>query len=313
MLFDTENELNAYFDQLMQNISSKNGQKMKYFYQQISSDIFLTNFDKFSYLIKDRPYHKNLIKYEEGYLYAKVMGDIDKNLGDFDYRINSHGFRNKHLETLDKNKINILAAGCSVTYGMALPESYTWPQILKEKIVKVQPNINIDNIAVTGIDSVQEIRNIYLYIEKYGKPDFIFFCLPPIYRYPNLDKQYNQISTMQQVGWIPKVDMLEDYIYNNHKDIAMHIFNNILSIRNLEQYCKDLKINLKWFSWDESSQEFYRLRNFKNLLNYKYQNKYTNINKEKYWDHARDDSHLGKKFHLEFADMFFDEWVANEI
>ena len=302
-----------YYDKILYNVVSSSGKKMRYFYEQISTDNFLNNFDVFSYLVEGRPMNNHLIKYEDEYLYATVMGDQDIDNGDFFYKINNSGFRNKHFTKLKKENVNVLTAGCSVTYGMALPEDYIWTTMLKNKISDITPNINLDNIGVCGIDTVQEIRNIYLYIEKYGKPDFIFMALPPIYRNPSLNNQHERVSTIQKHSWIPTLELLETNIYNRFKDMSMHIYYNILTLRGLEQYCSDLNINLRWFSWDGSSQEFYSLRNFKNIIDYKYDVKLgINKDREKYWEFARDDAHFGKKYHIQFSNLFFKEFIKNE-
>lgn len=313
LVFDTVKEYENNLNNAIKNVISGNGKTMRYFYEQISSNNFYTGFDRSFYILKDMPQHEHLIKYDDEYVYARVMGTQDKDLNDFDYKINRYGFRNQKFTKLNPHNYNILVAGCSVTYGMALPESYTWPQILKNKILETKKNINIDNVAVCGIDTFQEIRNIYLYIKKYGKPDFIFMCLPPIYRYPILENPQIRVTTKQDIGWIPDQELLEEYLYENYDKYAMNFFINIITIKNLEQYCNDLEIDLKWISWDNSSQSFYKMLNFKNLIDYKFESKYANnINNEKYWKRARDNAHFGKMHHLEFADLFFDVWSKRE-
>lgn len=310
MWFDNEEDFNTDMLSVLESLS-QNGQKMSYFYYRLLSDDFLTNFDNLSYILPDRPKHKYLIKQEGEYLYYSTHGETDKDNKDFGYRVNKYGFRTNKFNKLSKDNINIITAGCSVTFGMALPEEKIWPTILKNRIKN--KNIHLDNIGIPGIDSIQEIRNIYIYNEKYGKPDYIFLCLPPIYRFPDLEKQSNALSTKQEIGWIPTKDALEDYIYRNFRKYSIHIFHSIATMKNFEQYCYDTGIKLYWFSWDHSTNEYYRMFGFRNMINYDFKTHDYGQSDEKYWDFARDDSHLGIKYHYVFAEKFYEEFIKNEI
>ena len=47
----------------------------------------------------------------------------------FQYSMNTHGFRSQHFKVLKKEDINILYAGCSMTFGVGLPYEYIWPNL----------------------------------------------------------------------------------------------------------------------------------------------------------------------------------------
>ncbi len=312
MWFDNEEDFSTDFFNVIQDVS-KSGQKMSYFYYRLLSDDFLTNFDNISYILPERPRYKYLINYDKEYLTYSCHGETDIDDKGFSYRVNKYGFRANTFKKLDKNKTNIISAGCSVTFGMSLPQEKIWPTLLEDKIKHNKTDIHFDNLGISGIDSIQEIRNIYLYIEKYGKPDYIFICLPPIYRFPELDAQSNALSTKQEVSWIPTKEALEDFIAKHFKKYGVHTFHSIATMKNFEQYCHDTGIKLFWFSWDHSTQEYYKMFKFKNIIGYDFKTHDYGKSDEKYWDFARDNSHLGIKYHIAFSDIFYKEFIKNEI
>ena len=94
---------------------------------------------------------------------------VDKNN---DYKINELGFRGN----LKKNA-EVLAVGCSYTFGVGVPETGTWPSILSSEI-----NKNVLNLGVPGTTIKKISELIIRYVSKYDKPKTIFALFPPLFR-----------------------------------------------------------------------------------------------------------------------------------
>jgi len=235
-------------------------------------------------------YFKYLEK--DGYTYYKS----DEN--NIEYRFNRDGFR---TENNNKGSQFILTAGCSNTFGYQLPESHTWPSIMKNEYLKTK---NVYNIGITGLDSIRIIRNCFNFIEIYGGPEYLFIILPPFQRTIVVNEQ--EITTEQLPRFFNDKKDFEKHIKKNKFNLQNILYNNIMTIKNLESFCKQKNIVLKWFCWDEISQEIYEKCNFQNLIS---SNnfaiiKQNNINNVEYWDWAHDNNHPGFKWQDMWARTF---------
>lgn len=304
---------------LLTNGLSPSGKKMQYFYHSLYQPDFLTNFDNLAYTVPGRPYYDHLIEESNESLVYSQCGEADIDNGDFNYKVNNYGFRSNKFYKLDNNSINVLVAGCSVTFGMGLPEEKTWPHLLQKQMESfLNKKVRFDNIAVTGIDAIQEIQNIFIYIEKYGKPDYIFVNLPPVYRRPYMHNAESRMSTKQDINFLSTKEEVEAYLLANWSSEGSSFFQNILAVRQLELYCKQLGLPLLWMSWDIATKEYYKIFNFFNMVDWTLPHKdfssfcITELDK-KYWTVARDKMHVGYQDHLVYADHFYTEWVKNEI
>lgn len=89
-----------------------------------------------------------------------------------EYKINSHGFRTKHFDQVDRP---IVCFGCSFTYGVGLPEEYTWPGIVSKHF-----NIPVYNLGVPGMGL--DVASMYAtnwLIDEIWRPRAICVLLPP--------------------------------------------------------------------------------------------------------------------------------------
>jgi hypothetical protein len=81
-------------------------------------------------------------------------------------------FRTPEIENKD-----LIALGCSQTYGVGVCEESTWPALLAKKL-----NLSYANIAVPGTSVARSVTSFFSYIEKYGKPKAVAILLPDMYR-----------------------------------------------------------------------------------------------------------------------------------
>lgn len=101
---------------------------------------------------------------------------INENVNDF-YKTNSYGYRCDSF-TKDHDGTHILFAGCSVTFGEALPENFLWAKKLYNKISETTNTSGYFNIGRPGSSMTDIISLIKAYQDKYGTPDYIFVLFP---------------------------------------------------------------------------------------------------------------------------------------
>lgn len=96
-------------------------------------------------------YQENLINKNEK---LKKWGWINNS---FTYKFNSHGFRCEEFTDAD----SILFLGCSVTLGVGLPITATFPTLLANEL-----NLQCVNLGVGGSSTDTAFRIAYTYLEK---------------------------------------------------------------------------------------------------------------------------------------------------
>jgi hypothetical protein len=267
------------------------------FYSANSNIEQSTEIDKDDYMVKFRLYDHETIS-EGPY---------------FDYKINSDGFRTKHFEKIDSNNLNILFSGCSFTHGAGLPSEYAWPSKVENMISKISnKKIESRNIALGGSNVFQICKNLRVYIEKYGKPDYIFVLFPGFERTIKYQDQNKSKSFIKVTITPPHHD---NYKKNNgvkHFMESYIIEESILFatdyIHNLEFVCNILDIKLIWSTWEQEYQRMSQELDFDNYIDVPSRQSYTieeNTEDEPYWDMARDQNHPGIGYHKLIADKFF--------
>jgi hypothetical protein len=115
---------------------------------------------------------------EDGYLVLGIFRDakdVVHHGPELTYRVNRQGFRSKHFQKLDPNKINILYAGCSWTFGEGIVEEHAWSNILSNKIQEhCKKEVDYHNVSAMGASPHLIIKNVMAFIRNYGKPDYLF-------------------------------------------------------------------------------------------------------------------------------------------
>lgn len=217
--------------------------------------------------------------YAENVIYSKPSDD--PNTGTVDeyntYKINSLGLRGKVYENAD-----VIASGCSITFGIGVPEEGRWTNILG-KIA----NKNVMNLGNPG-GSVETIcNNIIQYCMNSSMPKEIFCLMPDFFRSmvvvdrefykPKIpDKRIEQRDELQLIFCNPDVQPHKDSVLMKITDkryiedaTSPHqlILDAINHIYVLESFCLLNNIKLYWTTWDLSSslimQELIKLKNFK--------------------------------------------------
>lgn len=239
-----------------------------------------TNFTFNNHYGRFTPYAQNIFSFENNNSDTWV-GTVDEVNT---YNINKFGLRGD----LDENA-EILASGCSVTFGVGLPESGIWTQLLSSLL-----NKNIVNLSSSGA-SVQSICNsIITYCINNKMPKAIFCLFPDFFRSLIVaDKEFYKSKKFSK-STIENENLLLTYcgptIFFKDENIYMEIKNNkyiedsrsphqlILdsfnSIAMLEMFCLSNNIKLFWTTWDIPTsniiKELSKLDNFKlkKFINY---------------------------------------------
>lgn len=192
-------------------------------------------------------------------------------LRDFDntYEINSDGFRDKDFDNCDT-----LVAGCSVTFGVGIPEYGRWGNIIESRTNKKVANISFPGGSISIICNA-----IIKYCIVYGMPKNIFMFAPSLTRgnvvtddnfyvsgrwgntANNERDVLSLVTTDSNVVFIPEHDILEftktfDFDERSiENSISPHQFlhESLISLFMLESFCKTNNINFIWSTWSNSS------------------------------------------------------------
>jgi hypothetical protein len=216
---------------------------------------------------------------------------VDKNN---DYKINELGFRGN----LKKNA-EVIAVGCSYTFGVGVPETGTWPSILSSEINKDVLNLGVPG---TTIKKISEL--IIRYVSKYDKPKTIFALFPPLFRTTLIEdiQFYSSIKSIDpkkqqeidkqisfKIGISYDRNTEEMFFqkqkhspYFKSKELDIQYMENIFSphqlisdsidsIKLIQDFCYSHGIEFYWSTWDNASSMLmdllFKIPNFK-LKNY---------------------------------------------
>lgn len=193
------------------------------------------------------------------------------------YQINSIGCRGE----IDQNS-DILASGCSITFGLGVPESGRWTNLLSKKVDK-----SVNNLGGPGASVESICFNIIQYCLNNKMPKYIFCLMPDFFRSMILvDREFYKSKVNR--GSMGTGDRL-DYIFCNPRIIrdgksffmeienqkymedstSPHqlILNSVKYIYMLEAFCSSNNIKLYWTTWDPVSssilEELCKMKDFK--------------------------------------------------
>jgi hypothetical protein len=216
---------------------------------------------------------------QEGVIYNKPNGNaFMPTVDEYNtYNINSLGFRGKVDMSAD-----VLASGCSITFGIGVPEDARWTNFLSKKM-----NKSVMNLGNPG-GSVATITNhIIRYCMNNKMPKEIFCLMPDFFRsMVVVDKEfYKSGVTRESVGknehlelifCNPVVKINNGIVFMQTKDrsniedyTSPHqlILDAINYLYILESFCLINNIKLYWTTWHKASaaimQELVKLEDFK--------------------------------------------------
>jgi hypothetical protein len=202
-----------------------------------------------------KPFRKDVV-HSQRISKDNTMETVDE---DNTYEINSIGCRGE----IDENS-EILASGCSITFGLGVPELGRWTNFLSKKI-----NNSVTNLGSPGASVESICTNIIQYCMNNKMPKEIFCLMPDFFRSMIVvDKEFYKSRVNR--GDMGKNDWLE-YIYCNpvivkdgrsffmevenqkfvEDSTSPHqlILDSINLIYILESFCLSNNIKLYWTTW----------------------------------------------------------------
>lgn len=285
------------------------------------------NFD-FSYRLEDEYVYIDYIWKTPGSKRLQRIPGYDQKI---QYRLNKQLFRSQHFKQLDESNINILYAGCSITYGDGLPEELIWSGMLTSKLKDfyIKNNVESFNVASSGLAIDNIINNIYKFIHLYGKPTYLFMLLPDLGRqtyFVKKDKKYMPVHLSVNIFDAPAETGKHLHTFS----IEDSMFYNFSLIHQLEIFCKMVDIKLVWSFWAQEEYLYYKKESFDSIFYEKLDKdgdpfkskhvlgrggplengKYENKNKLPFWLIAQDNSHPGTAYHEMKSNEFFNEVIA---
>lgn len=161
---------------------------------------------------------------------------------------------------------NILIAGDTITHPGCGPDyNYKWPVLLSKEL-----NQDFHSVALMGSSVVEQVKRIFAYIEKYGKPKYIFAIFSQFNRmeipkneyfykyYRDTSKKEIEPTNIRQACIIGDTNNQKLTIPYDPEFLFSEEFPQLYSalfIQILEQYCKEAGIVLVWSTWSSNQDK----------------------------------------------------------
>lgn len=246
--------------------------------------------------------------------------DLDSLRGnpdpDTEYVLNSAGLRGPELD----GSADIVALGCSQTFGQGVPEQDTWPN----KLAKAT-NMSYVNLAVPSESSYGMLTQALAYIEQYGKPKVFAALFPgygrmsiPInYRYnrerediPARNFDESEIVNLNIDNRADRIPLLakKPYPLENILSIEVPMHQSLQAVRHLITYCKIMDIKLVFSSWHPSMVEVMenlQFDGYQKIDSYNECHELDDQSNSSRWSKGSDlAEHMGIHSHIHYAEAF---------
>lgn len=192
--------------------------------------------------------HDNVFKKPNGEWYTHnnvVSQHSERERPEYNYQWNEDGLRSVDF----KEKPNVITIGCSITFGLGMPNELIWPNLLQEKLSSFG-DYKVGNISYNGAAPMKSIISFFNMINKYNYlPEYV------ICNFPNLERAYfvNQNNdhlcdlfwyshTVETKGYAP-------FEWNKILPVEWIYYQNLDYIKMLEIFCKFNNIKLIWSTW----------------------------------------------------------------
>lgn len=210
-------------------------------------------------------------------LYAMRMGDVNDDdtwASDVDsmhkYRQNSYGYRDEeYADTPD-----LIAAGCSQTFGQGIHEEGRWSTILGNKL-----GMKTATLAVPGWGTQTAISAVMHHIKRYGKPKAVVLLVPDFFRFdtmvnanycigegeshqPGEPVRVTHTSRSEPNPSTPKYAK-KPFPIDKVLNAEAAFFSSGQAIAHFSEYCREANIILVWATWDFRMD--YLVRHIKDL------------------------------------------------
>lgn len=209
------------------------------------------------------------------------------------YETNSHGYRCREFSPLPDGGKNVIALGCSHTFGEGLEENETWVSQVAKQSNKI---LRWWNLARPGGNADQMIRILYG-TEKVLFPKIIVACWPARSRRERLDLDPQNLTSddnllktennnTDQNNFLKNLFLLEKFADKNQAKTFHCFAEDVYELTTNLQVFKDYTIKNSWPEWDK----------------HKKRKLYTNPSI------AKDGKHYGIEHHEVFSRLFLQKF-----
>jgi hypothetical protein len=181
------------------------------------------------------------------------------------YDQNSYGYRD--IEYSDAPEL--IAAGCSQTFGQGVHEEGRWSTMLGEQL-----GLKTATIAVPGWGTQTAISAVMHHIKTYGKPKAVALLLPDFSRFdtilntnyttdtkhkhdPDYPVQPCHVNRSISNGHTPKFEK-RPFPIDKVLNAEASYFGAGQALAHFIQYCEEAEIALVWATWDFRLDYFVR-------------------------------------------------------
>lgn len=163
----------------------------------------------------------------------------DRNL----FYLNTRGYRTKEFIKDE----DLLALGCSQTFGWGVEKEQSWPEIISKKF-----NISVTNLSLPGDSAQGQILKAFEYFKIYGNPKKIVGVFPinRILFPSSMHNPHNiitwDLSKHKGPERFSQIPHTPDKVFN----VEVCQIQNYMFISMLEQYCRSNNIEFFYTFWD---------------------------------------------------------------
>ena len=229
----------------------------------------MKNFSNTEIIGLHSPYSKLAFKKVFGRSRINTVDEINT------YEINRYGLRGE----IDDNS-DVIASGCSITFGLGVPELGRWSNLLSNKINKSVTNLGVEGASIKSI-----CIDIIKYCTNKKMPKEIFCFFPGLFRntivvdkefYRPSEEENQALDYLRLTYSTPDVHNYKNFVVVTSKDreytknlVSPHqlILDSVNFIYILESFCLTNNIKLYWTTWDVHSnlvmEQLLNIENFK--------------------------------------------------
>lgn len=186
------------------------------------------------------------------------------------YEQNFYGYR----DPVYSGPVDIVAAGCSQTFGQGVHVDGRWSNLLGEKL-----NMSVATVAVPGWSTQSSISAVMHYIKRFGKPKVVALLLPDFFRFDVMVNSKYCIPEDDPIDVNHPIRITHASRNDPNPDTPKYakrpfpldkvlnaeaaLFATGQAIVRFSEYCHEAGIDLVWGTWDFRFD--YLIRYIKNL------------------------------------------------
>lgn len=196
---------------------------------------------------------------EDGKLYHNIYKNYVYD-PDTEYNLNSKNYRSIEF---DEKDIDMLIVGCSITFGMGVPEGKYWIPMFQEETKQ-----KIVSISVPGASLYRLCQDVMLYCKNYGKPKKIMALMPDFYRVdfpinnmyhvsktPNRNKDLGiSVLILDPREEINESPIETPFSIEDRVSADFGIYYGLNALMQLELFCEFAGIEIVWSTWNSQTK-----------------------------------------------------------